>query len=603
MNIVDKVVGWFNPRAGLLRHHHRTQLERAYEAASPRDGWRPRRAGASANADHMADAATIRAKARALVQNVPYIEAGLEALVSATVGTGVKMRATGKDAERINVTLAEWSKVCDADGRFDLDGMIAAADRAMEQDGEVMIRLRPRRPVDNLPVPLQLQLLEIDWLDDSRIGRIGGFDVVNGIAYDALGAVAGYWLWDQHPGDVSLRRGMRTQSTFVAADRIIHLYAPKRPSQGRGFSRLAPVISWARDLQTYIDAEAARKNLEARLSVLASPDPTVLANPAADGMPVSQSTMQTTGNLGELASGQITAVPAGTTITTVEPKPAGGYDTHVKLHLHLIAAGMGVTYEMLTGDVKEVNFSSARVRLLDFRRSVDQMRWLTLVPRLLNPIYRAFIDAGELAGKFARDYAVDYSWPKWDYVNPEQDVKADQLEMALGLASPSEKLRMRGYEPEQVFAEIKADLDRFKALGIDEWLLFKEKGKLPGDADAAAEATSKAAEKADERAAARHADLLEQRRIDEKRRIEDARQHREALVAIASQQHVVNVAPPEVSVAAPVVNVAPAEVRIEPVTVNVERGAEQIIAPRNVEKHVERDENGAISKITERVIN
>jgi capsid protein len=118
---------------------------------------------------------------------------------------------------------------------------------------------------------------------------------------------------------------------------------------------------------------------------------------------------------------------------------------------------------------------------------VDQVRWLTLIPRLCDPIHRACIDAGELAGLWQRDYAVDYSPPKWDYVNPEQDVKADAAEISLGLASVSEKLRMRGYEPEQVFAEIKSDLDRFRALGIDQWLLFKEKGKLPGDQQAANE--------------------------------------------------------------------------------------------------------------------
>ena len=45
--------------------------------------------------------------------------------------------------------------------------------RAMEQDGEVLIRLRARRLEDGLPVPLQIQVLEIDWLDSQQDGRNG----------------------------------------------------------------------------------------------------------------------------------------------------------------------------------------------------------------------------------------------------------------------------------------------------------------------------------------------------------------------------------------------------------------------------------------------
>ena len=63
--LLDRLIGWANPRQGLARHFDRLRLARAYEAASPRDGWKPRRPGASANADHMADAATIRTRARA----------------------------------------------------------------------------------------------------------------------------------------------------------------------------------------------------------------------------------------------------------------------------------------------------------------------------------------------------------------------------------------------------------------------------------------------------------------------------------------------------------------------------------------------------------
>jgi lambda family phage portal protein len=479
-NLFDRIVGWVNPHAGLARHFARRQLERAYEAASPRDQWRPRRAGASANADHQADAKTLRIKARALVQNVPYIAAGMDGLVTATVGTGIIPRATGREMDTINKLLADWFKVCDADGRFDYFGLERAADHAMEQDGEVLVRLRWRRPTDNLPVPLQLQLLEIDWVDSARAGTYNGNRIINGIEYDALGAVTAYYLWDEHPGDIAVARG-RSQSQRVPAKNIIHLFNPQRPGQGRGFTRLATVITRVRDLQLYEDAELSRKNLETRLSVLASGDLTSMENPASlgDG---GQGQGNGVRDLGELGGGNIFGMPQGMNFTVVEPKAAPGYVDYIKYNLHLIAAGMGVPYELLTGDMLDVSFSSARVRLLDFRRAVKAIQWLVLIPKLLQPIHEAFIEAAYLAGKIkTRDFAVDFSVPKWDYVNPEQDVKADQAEIAAGLSSISEKLRQRGYEPDVVFNELAADVEKLKKLGLLDTLLFMQRGNLPSN--------------------------------------------------------------------------------------------------------------------------
>jgi len=477
-NFIDRLIGYVNPHAGIARHFARRQLQRAYEAASPRDTWRPRRAGASANADHQADARTLRVKARALVQNVPYIWAGMDGLVAATVGEGIVPRPTGPEKDRLSKLLKAWMKVCDADGRFDFFGMTKAAYWAMEQDGEVLVRKRTRRVSDGLPVPLQLQLLEIDWLDSARSGSFNENQIVNGIEYDMLGAVAAYYLWDQHPGEVTVARG-RSQSQRVPANQIIHLFNPERPGQGRGFTRLARVIARTRDLQVYEDAELARKNLESRLSVLATGDVNAMDNPAAMG---GGAEAQAAGirDLGELGGGSIFGMPNGMEFTVVEPKAAPGYVEYVKFALHLIAAGMGVPYHFLTGDMSVVNYSSARVRIIDFRRSVTQMQWLTLIPKLLVPIYDAFVEHAYLAGLIkTADKSVDFSPPKWDYVNPEQDVKADLAEIGGGMASFSEKLRQRGYDPDVVFAELKNDIDKLRELGILETLLFMQRGNLP----------------------------------------------------------------------------------------------------------------------------
>lgn len=489
-NIIDRAIGFFSPLNGLRRHHLRQLLTRAYEGASKRDGWKPRRPGASANADHAQDAATLRARSRALIQNVPYMTQAMRALVANTIGTGITPNWTGPESEKLNEAWARWVRYADADGRLNYYGLQAAAYRAQEQDGEVLIRIRYRRPADGFEVPFQLQLLEIDWLDSSRTGASerGGNTVVNGIEYDRLGRVAGYWLFDQHPGDANgVLRLRGSASKFYSADLIIHLFSAERPGQGRGFPRAAPVIARVRDLQVYEDAEQQRKNLEARLSVLASGDVAQMAQPIGpreekDG----QQDASQTRELGALAGGSIIQVPAGVNMQVVEPKAAPGYVDTLKWNLHMVAAGFGVTYEMMTGDVSEVNYSSARVRSLDFRREVEMSQWTGFIPRLCDPVCDIFANMCLLAGIIKRrGQKLEHATPKWDYMNPEQDVRADLAEVSGGLSSISEKLRRRGYKPDAVFNELADDIKKLRDLGLLDVLMMLQKGKALDDNPAA----------------------------------------------------------------------------------------------------------------------
>lgn len=482
-NILDRLIGMVSPDAGLRRHRSRELLKRAYEGASKADGWHPKRGGASANTDHAADAATLRVRSRALEQNVPYIAQGIRSHSANIIGTGIVPRWLGNASKEHSDAWAEWGPYADADGRFDINGLINLAHQTAQRDGEVLVRIRPRKVSDGLPVPLQLQVLEIDWLDDSRTGVIDGLTVISGIAYDVLGKVVGYYLFDQHPGELMSRPGRRAGSRLVPASSIIHYFQPSRPGQGRGFPRIAPVIARVRDLSIYEDAELHRKNLETRLGVIASGDVEAMAS-GSDGVPLVTGTT----SMGELPSGNVMQVPTGSNITVVEPKAAPGYVEYVKLGLHLIAAGAGWTYEMMTGDVREVNFSSARIRMLDYRREAEQEQWLYVIPMLVAPIVRAFADAAELAGRVRRaSYNVRYATPKWDYVNPKDDVASDLDEVFGGLSTLSEKMRRRGDDPEEVFAEWEKDFDRLKSSGMLDVLLMLQKGRQMSDGKASAQ--------------------------------------------------------------------------------------------------------------------
>ena len=56
--LIDRFIGAVSPNAGLRRLRAREMLTSAYEGASQKDGWKPKRSGASANTDHRADGAS-----------------------------------------------------------------------------------------------------------------------------------------------------------------------------------------------------------------------------------------------------------------------------------------------------------------------------------------------------------------------------------------------------------------------------------------------------------------------------------------------------------------------------------------------------------------
>ena len=479
MNLLDRVIGWVSPMAGIRRQYARAALKRAHEAASPRDPWKPRRAGASANADHEADAKALRDKARALIQNVPYIAAGMDSRVSSIVGTGIVPTFRGGEAEKADALWKQWVHEAGADTAVsNLYALQALAVRAEDCDGEVLIRKRMRRPTDGLTVPLQLQVLEVDWIDTSRTKGLGGNVVINGIEYDPIGRAVNYWLFTQHPGD-SKKRG-KNESRPVPASEIIHLFAPKRPGQNRGFPRLAPVIPRTRDLQLLEDAELARKNLEQRFAVAYSGDPSQII-----GGGVTPADALKTGDLGEIPAGSVFALPPGGQLTVTQPTAMPGHVEAVRQHLKIICAAGGFTYEAATGDLSEANFSSARVGQMNVRRDIEQHQWLHIVPDMCDVIVQAFLQAAELAGKLSRidNIEVEHSTPKWEQVDPSKEVKAELDAIGGGLLTPSEALRRRGYDPKAVFDEMERDWKDLEKRGLAPLILAMRKaGALPADA-------------------------------------------------------------------------------------------------------------------------
>ena len=458
----DRLVGYFSPVSGLKRQVAREMLVRAYEGASRNDGWRVKRAGASPAADHQADARELRVRARSLVQNVPYIKSAVGAVIACRVGQGIFPVWVD---EQLAKRWVGWVPHADYDGLLDFYGLQAKAERTREIDGAVLIRKHIQRM--GAVVPLRLQLLEIDYLDEEKSGVLaGGNEIIGGIEYDKRGRRVAYYLFERHPGDAGVwTLGRSGSSKRVSADEVIHYFSPDRPGQQNGITKFAPVISKVRDLHTYGDSELQRKQLENRLGVIAEMESGGQLPQLPEELEGSAPAMM---DLGDLAGGGIVGLPPGMTNPTfVEPKAVPGYGAYMKGGWKEVAAGYGCPYELMTGDMTDVNFSSSRVRMNQFRAETEAEQWTVTVPRLCMPIAKWFMLACELIGPVPSEVPLpDWSTPKWASPNPVQDVTSELSAVKGGFQSISETIRRRGYDPELVYRELEADLKRLNDGGM-----------------------------------------------------------------------------------------------------------------------------------------
>ena len=437
--------------------------------------WSPGNPGAVSALAMAQDA--LRARSRDLVRRNAWAASGLDAFVANAVGTGIKPQSMVQEArtrEAIHSLWWDWCEEADAAGLTDFYGLQALATRAMLEGGEALIRLRYRRIEDGLPVALQIQVLEAEHLPTTLNRDLPDGNVIRaGIEFDRLGRRVAYHLYRVHPNDLGLApmsSGAGLTTVRVDAAEIVHLFRPLRPGQIRGEPWLARALVKLDELDQYDDAELVRKKTAAMFAgfiTRVAPEDSLLneSGGGADGVALSG-----------LEPGTLQILEPGEDIKFSAPADVGSaYSEFMRQQFRAVAAAMGVTYEMLTGDLTQVNYSSIRAGLLEFRRRCESLQHGVLVHQMCRPIWRAWMDQAVLQGALnLADYGArrrEYQAAKWiaqgwKWVDPQKEFAAMKLAIRAGLMSRSEAISGNGYDAEDVDREIAADNRRADELGI-----------------------------------------------------------------------------------------------------------------------------------------
>lgn len=405
----------------------------------------------------------LQSRSHNAVRNNAYAHKAKEAYISNLVGTGIKPQWGDST---IQALWDRWVSECDADGVDDFYGLQSLAAGAQFEAGEALGRFRYRRVSDGLAVPLQLQVIESEHLDPNYSQAFGGRLIKMGIEFGPIGQRTAYHLWRFHPHE-RLTSEINTRVP-VPADSVVHMYRRQRPGQLRGVPELTAVIIRLYEVDEMQDALLARQKLAQLFGAFVkrktnpeleddTPDfGTLVTVPGEDGAEP----------LNEFTPGGIHYLEDDEEVTFSNPPDIGGnYTEWLRSELLAIAAGAGITYEQMTGDLKGVNYSSIRAGLLEFRRRVEALQAQLMVHQWCRRIAAKWLDVAVTSGALvipnywtrrAQLLAIDWIAPKWQWVDPLKEVTADLLEVRAGLAPRSEKAAERGWSLEQLDAAIDA---------------------------------------------------------------------------------------------------------------------------------------------------
>ena len=409
---------------------------------------------------------TLARRARYLAANNGYAAAGTSAWESALVGTGIKPQSAHSDPairKIINARFDAWCAEADADGIADFYGMQAMIARRMVVDGEIFAAF-----AHNEIGTLRVRLMDGEQVNGAYHTELAaGSRIVGGVEFDERGARVAYHVWKQRPG---LPIMASLDLIRLPAEDVCHIFKPETPGQVRGISWFAPVLLRLADLDTAHDAQLMRQKIASLLAgFITDPNGTEPEDfeGKADGL----------GNLdGGLEPGTLKVLSPGQSIVFSSPAAIGREAIDfLKITAREISSGIGVPYEQLSNDLSSVNYSSIRAGLVEFRRRAEAIQFNVMVHRFCRPVWRRFITAEILAGRldapgFERDpesyLAARWLPPKVDWVDPKKDVEAEILAIGAGLMSRRQAVASRGFDLEELDAEIAADRRDANALGL-----------------------------------------------------------------------------------------------------------------------------------------
>lgn len=458
----------------------------------------------SANTDYIYDRNTIVSRTRDLVRNSGWATSAVSRHLDNTIGSGFRLsskphyKALGLSPEWAAEFAAEvegrWALYAedpdfwiDAARQQNFNGLLGLAYRHKLIEGEACAAalFLEGKPFDKPATTIQI-------IDPDRLSNpFGMADTDNrkgGVEIDRFGAPVAYHVRNSHPAELGLRGydWVRVpRETPWGRRMFIHAYTKERAGQTRGIGILAPVIERLKMIDKYdrVELQAALVNAIYAAFIESPYDPDMVDDAIAGSGQIS--TYQTQrADFHDKRQVQLD----GVRIPTLFPgekfnfqaanRPSSQFGAFEKACLRNIAAGTNLSYEQLSQDWSETNYSSARAALLEVWKSLnadrnefgDQFASPVYILWLEEEIMRGTIKLPKTAPSFYEAKGA-YARCKWigqgrGWVDPVKEGQAAQIRMDVGLSTLEDECAEQGKDWQEVLQQRKRELDEMDRLGL-----------------------------------------------------------------------------------------------------------------------------------------
>ena len=442
------------------------------------------------------DLESLRGRSREQVRNNSHARKFVKLVGDNVIGhMGITMQASVKSSagamnKRVNGNLERHWRNWGMRGNCDITGKLSWIDiqtleiKGWASDGEMIVRKHRTGQYG-----FQLELIDPVLLDVRHNQDLGGGSKIRmGIEVDQSGRPVAYWL--SSPNSQAINGYTYQQDRLrVDASEIFHSFLPELVNQSRGLPQMATALLRLNMLEGY--SEAALVNARegaSNMRYFTSPD-------GGETMPADGIDANGDPFMDAAEPGSQRVLPPGYGVENYDPAyPNGEIADFNKLMLREIAAGLGVDYVGLSGDLEGVNYSSIRAGVLETREAWKGLQKF-MIDHFMRPIFEDWLHealimraltnpngSGTLELMSEMQYR-DVTWQgrRWAWVDPLKDMAANELAIKMGITTPSRVIRETGNDPEEVLAEYAEDVAKFAAVGVS---LTGENDIMEDDTDA-----------------------------------------------------------------------------------------------------------------------
>ena len=490
LNLIDKILRYFNPRSVVERVRSRMALSNLEEngyitSGSSRRSMRAWNPGAnSADQDIIPKLESLRASSRDLYMNTPLATGALRRLRTNAIGFGLRLQcridrevlgldddaadAWERNTEREFLSWAN-SPECDAARTLAFPQLTALAFFSTSLSGDCFTLL-PHIPRQGQVYDLRIQIIEGDYVCNPYT-QIDTNRICGGVEVDEYGAPIAYHfrrpLLDGLAGSTGgLDRWVRIPAYGPNTGRrqVIHLFDKERPGQRRGVPMLAPVIEELKQITRLSKAEIQAAIINSYFTVFVKSQSSVgnvlspgfippgAYSPGMPGVSTLNSADDRDDVLYEMGSGNVIEMAEGEDIALADPRrPNANFEPFFLAIVKQIGGSLGIPFEELILHFS-ASYSASRAALQEAWKFYRERRlWAAMY--FCQPIYKEWLVEAIAKGRisapgFFSDPVIQDAWsgsvwtgPGQGQLDPLKETKASILRI---------KNRLGTYEDEYV---------------------------------------------------------------------------------------------------------------------------------------------------------